>query len=218
MKLATLKTLVVAAILVACAIPASAQSSASSIAFGIKGGGNLANFYGDAVGNVQAKLRAIGGAYLRFQFNDVLGFQPEVLYAQKGAKQSEVVDLGGTLGVLSGEWHYDYIEIPLLLDFSVPTETGMTPHFYAGPTISVLASAKAVADNGGEIDFKDYTKSTDFSLTVGGGINIGNGPVKFVLDLRYVMGLSTFDSAPLSDYLSRKNNTIAFMGGIQFGG
>jgi hypothetical protein len=217
MKLATIKTIAIAAILVVCAISVSAQSSGSSVAFGIKGGGNLANFYGDAVGNVDAKLRAIGGAYLKFQFNEVLGFQPEVLYAQKGAKQTELINVGGSFGTIEGEWQYDYIEIPLLLDFSVPTEGGMTPHFYAGPTISLLASAKAVG-NGGEADLKDYTKSTDFSLTVGGGINIGSGPTKFVLDLRYVMGLSEFDDVGLNEIFLRKHNTIAFMGGIQFGG
>jgi len=217
MKHVMIKTLLLTAVLAVIGISASAQPAGPGMAFGIKGGGNLANFYGDAVGNVDAKLRAIGGAYLKFQFNEVLAFQPEVLYAQKGASQTELVNIGGTFGTIEGEWQYDYIEIPLLLDFSVPTEGGMTPHFFVGPTVSILASAKGVG-GGSEVDLKDYTKSTDFSLTIGGGINIGSGPTKFVLDLRYVMGLSEFDDVGLNEIFLRKHNTIAFMGGIQFGG
>lgn len=216
MKHATIKTLLLTALIAAMGISASAQPVGPSMAFGIKGGGNLANFYGDAVGNVEAKLRGIGGAYIKFQFNEVLGFQPEVLYAQKGAKQTELVNIGGTLGTIEGEWHYDYIEVPLLITFTVPTQGNMAPHFFAGPTISILASAKGVS-GGQELDLKDFTKSTDFSLTIGGGLTVG-GTTKFVLDLRYVMGLSEFDDVGLNEIFLRKHNTIAFMGGLQFGG
>ena len=216
MKLTIIKTLLLTAVIAVIGISASAQPVGPSMAFGIKGGGNLANFFGDAVGNVEAKLRGIGGAYIKFQFNEVLGFQPEVLYAQKGAKQTELIDVGGGFGVIEGEWQYDYIEIPLLLSFTVPTEGTMAPHFFAGPTISILASAKGVS-GGQEIDLKDFTKSTDFSLTIGGGLTVG-GATKFVLDLRYVMGFSEFDDVGLNEIFLRKHNTIAFMGGIQFGG
>jgi len=59
-----------------------------------------------------------------------------------------------------------------------------------------------------ENDFKDDTKSTEFSLAFGGGIGFSVGNGELGVDIRYILGMSTFDDS--SDPLDLKNNVINF--------
>ena len=114
-----------------------AQSSKSSdnrsnLQFGLKAGINSSNVY-DAQGDqfvANSKIGFAAGAFACIPFGSLLGFQPEILFSQKGFKST-----GNLLGS-----SYDltrttsYIDIPLL--FAVKPTTFLT--ILAGPQYSYL--------------------------------------------------------------------------------
>lgn len=197
----------------AMAVLATAPLAAQSPRVGIKGGVALANLYGDAVGNVDLRQGFTGGLFIDVPASPALSFQPEVLYTQKGAKQSELIDAGGGLTLAEGTWQYDYVDINALLKGKIGTGS-VRIALYGGASYSVLVSAKAVGD-GGEIDLKDLTKSNDIGGVVGGSLEFSNG---LLFDLRYSIGTTLFDEPPLNDVFSRKQNVISAMLGVTLGG
>jgi hypothetical protein len=83
------------------------------VSLGVKIGVNSANLYdtkGDEFDN-KAKMGLAFGGFLSIPFGKVIGFQPEVMYSQKGYKGS------GSLLVTSYEYtrRTDYIDVPLQL-------------------------------------------------------------------------------------------------------
>lgn len=83
------------------------------LSLGVKVGVNSANLY-DTKGGVfdnKAKIGLAFGGFLSIPFGKVLGFQPEVMYSQKGYKGN------GSLLVTNYEFtrKTDYIDVPLQL-------------------------------------------------------------------------------------------------------
>ena len=192
---------------------ATSPLSAQGARFGIKGGVAVANMYGDAVGNVDLRQGFTGGIFIDIPASPAVSFQPEVLYTQKGAKESELIDTGTGLTLASGTWEYDYVDVVALLKGKIGTG-GVRIALYGGAMYSVLVSAKAVGD-GGEIDLKDLTKSNDVGGVVGGSLEFSSG---LLLDLRYSLGTTQIDQPPLDQIYARKQNVISAMLGIAFGG
>jgi hypothetical protein len=176
---------------------------------GVKAGLNIANIGGsDAdqlVGqSLDSKTAFAGGVFFMYQFSDMFAIQPEAYYSMKGATYSES---GADLTI-----SLDYIEVPLLLKFIIPIKgSNIRPSIFAGPSVGFNTTAKSKVEYQGqsmENDFKDDTKSTEFSLAFGGGIGFPVGNGELGVDIRYILGLSTFDDS--SDPYDLKNNVINF--------
>lgn len=115
---------------------ATAQDSNddNKVRFGLKGGFNISNVYDVEGGDYEAdaKLGLVAGVFLAIPMGQSFGFQPELLFSQKGFR--------GT-GVALGT-NYDfsrttsYFDIPLLLVF----KPGPKVSILAGPQISYLLS------------------------------------------------------------------------------
>ena len=192
---------------------ATAPLTAQGARVGIKGGVALANLYGDAVGNVDLRKGFTGGLFIDIPASPSVSFQPEVLYTQKGAAQSELIDTGSGVTLAKGTWEYDYVDVVALLKGKVGTGA-VRIALYGGGMYSTLVSAKAVGD-GGEIELKDFTKSNDIGGVVGGSLEFSSG---LLFDLRYSIGTTLFDEPPLDELFSRKHNVISAMLGVAFGG
>lgn len=185
------------------AVPASAQMRISP---GVKAGINISNLYGDDVNSPDSKVGFVAGGFVSIGVSELFAVQPEIFYSQKGAKDT-VADTEITTRL-------DYIEIPVLAKLSFPTESTVTPVFFAGPAVGIEASAKAKSD-GDEADIED-TKSTEFGLVVGGGaqLAVGDAGGAVTADVRYVLGLTSIDDS--SEELDVKNGTISLLVGYAF--
>jgi hypothetical protein len=180
--------------------------SFAQIHLGLKAGLNIANIGGsDAdqlVGqSLDTKTGFSGGVFFNYQFNNMFAIQPEAYYSMKGATYSvSGADLTVSL---------DYIEIPVLLKLIIPVEgSNIKPSIFAGPAIGFNTTHKMKVEVSGqsvEMDIPD-TKSTDFSLAFGGGIDFALGKGLLGADIRYILGLSTIDNS--SDPWDVKNNVI----------
>jgi hypothetical protein len=193
------------------------------MAAGIKAGISLANATGsDAAADPdETKKMKLGFAFGGFfAFTPVNSFtiQPEILYVQKGTKYQQ------TGGTGKNTVKVDYLEIPVLLKFTPELQTSkIAPTLFAGPFLGLRLSAKdkiegaAVDSLNVETDMKDYTKSTEFGVTFGGGLGYKLAKGELFLDARYDLGLSKVAKADPGETDNTKTSAILVLVGYKFG-
>lgn len=109
--------------------------------FGLKVGGNYSNIY-DSKGetfDAEGKNGFAGGAFLAIPIGKFLGIQPEILYSQKGYKQTGSF-LGSNYELTR---RTDYLDIPLLVSIKPVNFLSIQ----AGPQYSFLMKQKDVFVN-----------------------------------------------------------------------
>jgi len=172
---------------------------AQGLAFGVKGGINYATLSGDDVVDASYKLGFAAGAVAAFDVMDMLVIQGEVLYSMKGAEYEGDISTDLT-----------YIEIPVLIKYTIPMEGMIAPNLFIGPSLGILLSAES-----NDVDIKDATKTTDFGIVFGAGADFDLGTGKVTVDARYNYGFSSIDDTAAE--LDVKNGGISVMVGYLFG-
>jgi hypothetical protein len=200
-------------LVVGIATPASAQLPGATV--GLKVGLNVSDLSGDEGGTdlgFSSRTALAIGAAVAINVNPVFAFQPEVLFSQKGATDSDAgVDFALEIA---------YIDVPLLAKFSVPTPSSIRPVFLIGPVISFEASCNVSVEGGG-VSASDSCddalipprKSTDIGILGGAGLEIDVGPVILTFDGRYNLGLVNIDDSG-DDDTSVKNRTVTGLVGV----
>jgi hypothetical protein len=203
-----------AIVLLAVFLPFTAH--AQSTEFGFKGGVNIASYGGDDVEDLDSRTGIIVGGSFAFNLSPMFSIQPELLYAMKGAKDS---DASGSFTV-----KHDYLEVPVLARLRIPMAPGssLRPSVFAGPALGIELSCDLEGEEGGTTvsascsDFGLETKTTDFGLLFGGELGLDRGGMRIGLEARYNLGLtSILDVEGASDI---KNRAISIMATIAFGG
>jgi len=182
---------------------------AQNMQIGPKVGLNIANVGGDDSDQLfdnspDSRTGFNGGFFFMYQFNNLFAIQPEAYYTMKGATSDFMgVDLSLKL---------DYVEIPVLFKVVIPTAgTNLRPALFVGPAIGFNIGAKIKGEYQGqsaETDIDSFVTSTDFSLIFGGGLGFMIGNNELGVDIRYSLGLTTWDDS--DDPFDLKNNVISF--------
>lgn len=163
------KALFITAAVALLAINSYGQNGGTnSIHLGIKAGLNYSNIYDSKNDEYDAngKFGGAAGAFLAIPIGRFLGIQPEVMYSQKGYKQS-----GSVLG--SG---YDftrtshYLDIPLLV--SIKPTSVLT--FQLGPQFSYLMRQKTTINSGlgTVVDDTDFDNDNIRKNTLGAVVGV----------------------------------------------
>lgn len=156
------------------------------------------------------------GGYLGSKVSTRFGWRGEILYTRKGAvlKALYVDENGVPGGELKMTHQVDYLEIPFLVTWTIPTRGPVRPVFYLGPSLDFELSSRIETEypSGVQNPFSEEpelstSSSTDFSLIFGGGIDIDSGGKVINLQVRYVMGT-------LEVYRTAKNKTLSVMAGF----
>ena len=210
--------------------PVAAQTKWSG---GIKGGVSLAKITGSTAfsGSVTDGVDTIdlfgdigdyrtgfaGGGFVTADVNEKFGIRAELLYAQKGGAGKLNVNFNGIpAGTSDITFKLDYIEIPVLLVGTFPTQGSTRLSVFGGPTVAFNTSSKLKFETQGqssEQDIGDSTESTDFGLAFGAGASFAASPrTRIVVDGRYTLGLSKFFTSGEDN----KNSAIQLMAGLSF--
>jgi Outer membrane protein beta-barrel domain len=178
--------------------------------FGVKGGVNLATQQtsGEDAGDdgLETFPAAVAGVFMTFPVASWLDLQPEVLYSVKGSRFAE--------SGFSGTALIDYLEVPLLARVSRRGSGRMGFYAAGGPYAAFKMRARTRVKFGGsteEMDIGEDVESTDFGLSIGGGIEFGS----FVFDGRYSHGLKDVDK-DRSDRIQVTNRAVAVTAGFKF--
>jgi len=176
----------------------------AQIEFGIKGGFNIAEILTstDQSVTVNGNPMAIrnfprtdfhAGVLVSIPLTKKLSLQPEATYSQQGATGNPS---GGYLVSASEKYKFNYINVPVLLKYSLPYG------FFAetGPQVGYLVTANIVETIVGGTTTNTYHvksqyKSTDFGWALGVGYM---SPINLGLDIRYNLGLNNINNASTS--------------------
>ena len=167
--------------------------SAQTFDLGLEAGGNLTDLIGSGVSGSTTngiKVGFAGGAFLCLNFGENFGIRPELLYEQKGNQNSGA----------STSTELDYLEIPLLLKFSLGTPV-VNPGILLGPAFSF----NVLAQSGG-INLSNVN-SSDVGLVGGVEVDIS----KFLVSGRYELGLTDLTTGG-----NVQNGTFTFLIGYSF--
>jgi hypothetical protein len=190
------------------------SAAAQDMQFGVKGGLSLAKFGGEDndLGDVEPDIRTgvAAGAFLSFPLGDRVSLQPEALFVQKGAAYA-LEDIDATLKV-------DYVEVPLFLKARLGGD-GIRPYLLAGPYVGFRVKAEGEGEvddeNTNVTDLEDETKSTDYGVTGGVGVEFGSDGA-FLLEARYTRGLTSVDAREEEEANDIKNSAWLFLVGFRF--
>jgi hypothetical protein len=173
------------AIIVFSVLVSSMAASAQHVAYGIKGGLNIADFSNDDGVDFNSRTSFHLGGLAHIHIAPHFALQPELVFSGQGAKYSGI------------EYKMNYVNIPVLLQFMA----GGGFRLQTGPQLGILASAKGES-GGTTVDIKDQFKTVDLAWSFGAGYLT---PVGFGIDARYNLGLSNVADDGGSDV---KNNVI----------
>lgn len=143
------------------------------------------------------------GAFWWFDISKYLALQPEIYYVIRGTRASEIFDATEVKATLK----IDYLDIPLLIKFKIPSKSSIRPILFAGPYIGFRLNAQSVIEVAGqetEIDYKELIKNQYMGLIVGGGIEFNFKSMTLILEGRYSFGVTSIYKRPESVPISNR--------------
>ncbi len=189
---------------------AFAQTSRNVVEFGIEGGATFSTFGGkDAVGPYGTHTGFALGGFLRAEMGPHFALRPALLFVQKGVRHGPPGDVD--------EIKLGYLQVPFFGEarFPLAADGRVGSHLYVGPAIAFRTGCSISEPRGLPSqtcnDARSKVKSTDFSLVLGGGVDVGHAAI----DLRYDLGLTTLDSS--SPAVDVKNRTLSVLVGWRLG-
>ena len=199
---------------------AIAVPEASAQTLGVRGGLSLATLSGEGDEDLDNRTGIAVSGTVTFPLAPTVGLQLGLGYAQKGASVSDP-DVDGTFAL-------DYLEVPALVRFDVPTAGTISPRLYLGGALAYETSCALEGEADGfsasidcdqlaeETGIELQTKSFDIGAVAGAGLSFGTaGPVNITLDIFYNLGLTSIDDS--ADAEDVKNRAWAFLAGVEFG-
>jgi len=207
------------------------------IKLGARAGLNIANMSFDPdittqIPGASKSSRAVFlvGGIFQLGFAGPIALEIEPTYIQKGTKAegSNVVISGVQLNNLTITYKLAYLEVPVLLRVYLPVP-GIKPYAEAGPTIGFNLSSSYTTDYSylgqsysEDTDNKDNTKSVEFGLAFGAGVEFSVAPfTSLLVDARYSLGLTNTASdqsiQPGEQSITVKTNGIQISAGVMFG-
>jgi hypothetical protein len=165
------------------------------LTWGIKAGTVISDFYGDDIEATDSRTGISGGIFFNYRFHNHWALQPEFLFSTKGATLAS--GLTGEQAATETEYQLQYLDVPVLAKFYIPTSSALSPNLYAGPNVSFKLSGDA-----NERDIDDDLKAVNVGLAFGAGLdfNLGSDPTNLIrtvgLDLRYTLGLTDIFDMP----------------------
>jgi hypothetical protein len=192
-------------------VPAAAQLS-----LGFRTGLSYAHLAGDV--NTDSRTRLAIGAFAGLRVVANVDLQAEVSYSQKGARtDSRVFDpVEGPIRI-EQTTSLDYVELQVPLGLTIPVkDERVRPRVYVGPAAALVVNCKIETDvtpgsSPPPADCRDDTKSLDFGVVFGIGLEYGRGPGAFIADIRYDVGFTNISDIP--DDPSKKNRSLQLLVG-----
>ncbi len=209
----------------------------AQIKYGVTGGANFSKFIGKDSRNFNFRTGLSAGAFLEYPINEYFSFIPQLLYSVKGAFSPAQPSLATTAkrikgntptGAVSGgvdfaydvDEKYEYVDIPLFLNYSL--KFGKTDRImaFAGPSVNFLLRAQYIGKFNSSGSLADVTqtisdqKKLDLVFVFGGGVGFELVKHEAAVSFRYGFGFSPVDDS-VHGY-DVKNSYFSVMAGVFF--
>lgn len=145
-----------------------------------------------------------------------LSVQAEINYVARGFNQDDI-NIGGLTVIEGDQTSLAYLDVGALLKLHFGAQRPISGYVGIGPFYNYALSGQIETDNsstGSEIDINfdddDGFNRSDFSIVPAVGIVFGEG-IRFLLDVRYVLGLADYSDLPNTEI---RNRSVGITGGI----
>jgi hypothetical protein len=149
---------------------------------------------------------AVGGVF-GVRIHELIAARSELVLIRKGSDTE--ID-----GMRLRTYMFDYIQVPLLVQFDIPLRHRIRPYVSGGVGMSWLLDARSKEEDG-SIRERDNIRSTDIGVLLGGGAAVPFSWGILSLELRYDHGLVTIDDAGDGDIVQTR--AFSFLLGYRFG-
>lgn len=239
----SLRTLTAALLLGATPLAAQVRAAPAAPAprFGVLAGLNSTtlagtNFFVGDYGSTQDRRNGFaGGVYLTLPLGaSDWAFRPEVLYYQAGARYRTTFHPPSAMDVINNvtaraDLRLSYVQVPLLLQYSLPAGGGIHPQLYGGVAPAVRTSCKLAyrlrgagtnpfdetrdCDDLGDIVLGDTPalRRFDAGCLVGGALALDAGGRALTVGARYTHGLRG-----IAEDASVANRAFTLYGSLEF--
>jgi hypothetical protein len=146
--------------------------SSDGVSFGVKAGVNFSSLVGDDTDGMDGRTGLNGGAVVSIPVSELFAVQPEVVYSAQGFTVED-------MGFGEGTGHLDYLNIPILADFTVAEGFSLQ----AGPEIGFVLNDDFENDAGSA-----SMEAESFNFSIVGGVQY-RLPVGLFFQARYAAGL-----------------------------
>lgn len=180
---------------------AASYSNAQNFSFGVKGGGglnkmNFENFSPDYETDFGYSFGIPGN----YKFTQIFSLEADLFYVQKGTKYN----------VPGYHFSYtlEYISLPVLAKFYMPMESAFKPFLNLGTSVNYLISnqkgIKRIMEpdktypfnyDPSETDYTSKTKSLDYGIIAGAGLDCSLFSHTISLEARYEIGLTDINKS-----------------------
>jgi hypothetical protein len=180
---------------------------------GILLGASRATFVGDDAGDLDHRDGFVAGVSAVVPLGGGLALQPELHFAQKGARIPEDRSPPGR-GAL--RLRFDYLEAPLLLRYAPPIGGSVRPHLLVGPTVAWRVQCEARNADGdagctGDSGLTEFPRRGDIGASIGAGIDLPLGTLTGTASLRYTRGFRD-----VVDDFQVRNQVLQLLFGVRF--
>jgi hypothetical protein len=201
-------TIIFAFMLMLCGTGWADEPKTKDFKIGFKGGITFASFSGIGTRNFSflycSRKGLILGGFMGFSYKKDFIVQPELYFAMKGKVE------GRNEGKCTYE--FNYLELPVLLKYEVPTVGPVIPSIFFGPSVALKLVSKKKSMNG-TLSEKVNASLIDFGLVMGGGFDFKAGSGKVCFDARYSLGLTRLTKPYGEDLV---NEVLIFLVGYSF--
>lgn len=179
--------------------------------FGLEAGGGIRSLRFDPKDSIfKTGVSYTGGIAGSYYFSPMISLKLGAAYERKGG------DFESTIGTTTttGKVNMDFVSIPLLLKFKFGT--GKTKFFVnVGPYLGILLANKTKIGDSSEVDNKDSSKTTDFGISGGLGVEFLVGKnMGFTIEARDNYGLTNLNDRKATPVTEVKTNTANLMLGF----
>lgn len=186
------RTIVLIALVTLLSLHLSALAAERPV-FGVKAGPNFVWMSAKGSGS---KVNFTGGAFVSYSLTPHWAIQTEANYYQLGGDFISYSDRWDLL--LKSSLSLDYVEIPLLVKYTMPEGKNLTPSIYTGPGLLITLNDNAILETDYGLLDADIlnAKSTYWAWIFGGSLSLPVSSVSLVLDGRLTLGLQNFLGSP----------------------
>jgi hypothetical protein len=195
-------------------VPAAVAAQSPTLLF--KAGPTFADLSVEGDGDLDRRTALTFGGFVRLPLTDVVSLETGVSWVQKGAEGE------GEEGVENIALELDYVEIPVLARFAIPSSGSVGANLFGGPTFAFEAGCQLDIEGDGAnltVDCEEFaegfeTSSFDLGIMVGGGLTVAvSERFSLLLDASYTHGLTDIED---SDEDEVKNRVFAVQAGVSF--
>ncbi|MEP0547235.1 MAG: porin family protein [Rhodothermales bacterium] len=184
---------------------------------GFRIGLSVANIGGDirAEDDFGSRVGFAAGLFGTIPLRHSLSVQPELLYAQKGFTTERaavaIADEPGDGDLVSARLELTYLDVPVLIKYTLSFTSQASLSFYLGPTISFELSERIVIDGLQGSQESDQFGSPEYGFTLGSDITGSLAGTEGLVGVRYNRGLGNVLNREVSGSESRSIYNQSFV-------